>query len=117
MPLPQHDPPTYKCLIHNIVIGRVRDYFKATHTLAPFSLAPTSSDTTLVFIALHLELDGYFLLFLKDYKLDQELKLFFHYFKLAFQCMSHLSINGLSRMVFEHLWDCFHLEDLASGFL
>jgi len=70
MPFPQHDPPTYKCLIHNIVIGCVREYFRATHTLAPFSFAPTSFNTTLVFIALHHELDGYFLLFLKDYELD-----------------------------------------------
>ncbi len=54
--------------------------------------------------------------FLKDYELDQDIKLSFHYFKLTFQCMSHLSISGLFRMVFEHLWDCFHLEDLASGF-
>jgi hypothetical protein len=38
--------------------------------LAPFSFAPTSSNTNSTFIALHLELDGYFSLFLKDYKLD-----------------------------------------------
>jgi len=31
--------------------------------------------------------------------------------------MSHLSTNGLSRMVFEHLWNYFHLEDSTSGLL
>jgi len=30
--------------------------------------------------------------------------------------MPHLSASGSSGMVFEHLRDCFHLEDLASGF-
>jgi hypothetical protein len=30
--------------------------------------------------------------------------------------MPHLLANGFSRMVFEHLWDCFHPKDLASGF-
>jgi hypothetical protein len=32
--------------------------------LTPFSLAPTSFNTTLAFTALHLELDGYSLFFL-----------------------------------------------------
>jgi hypothetical protein len=31
--------------------------------------------------------------------------------------MSHLLVNGISRMVFEHLRDYFHLEDSMSGFL
>jgi hypothetical protein len=30
--------------------------------------------------------------------------------------MSHLSTSGPSRIIFERLWDYFHLEDLASGF-
>ncbi len=30
--------------------------------------------------------------------------------------MSHLSASGPLGMVFEHLWDYFHLEDLANGF-
>jgi hypothetical protein len=30
--------------------------------------------------------------------------------------MLHLLANGLSRMVFEHLWDSFHFEDSGSGF-
>jgi hypothetical protein len=85
--------------------------------LAPFSLTPTFSNTTLVFIALHLESNGSFLLFLEDYKPNQDLELSFDYFKLAFQLMLHLLTNGPSRMVFEHLGDYFHLEDLASGIL
>jgi hypothetical protein len=38
----------------------------------------------------YLELNGYFLLFLEDYKLDQDLELSFDSFKLMFQRMSHL---------------------------
>jgi hypothetical protein len=30
--------------------------------------------------------------------------------------MLHLSTNGHYEMVFEHLQDCFHLEDYVSGF-
>jgi hypothetical protein len=30
--------------------------------------------------------------------------------------MPHMSTSGLSRIVFEHLQDCFHLEDLVSVF-
>jgi hypothetical protein len=30
--------------------------------------------------------------------------------------MPHLSINGPSRIVFEHFRDCFHPKDLTSGF-
>jgi hypothetical protein len=31
--------------------------------------------------------------------------------------MSHLLANGFSGMVFDHLQDCIHPEDLTSGFL
>jgi hypothetical protein len=30
--------------------------------------------------------------------------------------MLHLSASGPYGMVYEHLWDYFHLEDLMSGF-
>jgi hypothetical protein len=86
------------------------------HIFPPFSLAPASSDTTLAFTALHLQLDGYFLFFLKDYKRDQHFVIFSDYFKLAFQCMPHLLESGLFRMVFEDLRNCFHPKDLTSGF-
>jgi hypothetical protein len=42
-----------------------------------------SFDTTLTLIALHPKLDGYFLLLLEDYKLNQNLELFFDHFKLT----------------------------------
>jgi hypothetical protein len=116
MPFPQHDPPIYKCLFHKIVIGCVREYSRATCALAPISLRPTSFDTTLALTPLHHELNGYFMLFLEDYELDQNLILSSDSFKLTFQCMPHLSANGFSGMVFEHFWDYFHLEDSRSGF-
>jgi hypothetical protein len=85
--------------------------------LAPFFPTPTSFDTTLTLIALHPESNGYFLLLFGDYKPNKDLKLSSNSFKLTFQRMLHLSIGGLSRIVFEHLRDCFHPEDLASGFI
>jgi hypothetical protein len=75
--------------------------------LAPLSLAPTSFDTTSALTAFHPKSDGYFPLFFKDYKLDQDFKLSSDSFKLAFQHMPHLSSNGPFGMVFEHLWDNF----------
>jgi hypothetical protein len=55
-------------------------------------------------------------LFLKDYERDQDLELSSDYFKLTFKWMSHLLASGPFGTVFEHLQDCFHLQDLASGF-
>ncbi len=53
----------------------------------------------------------------EEYELDHEnLELSFDSFKLAFQCMPHLLASDYFRMVFEHLWDCCHLEDLTNGF-
>jgi hypothetical protein len=114
--LPQHDPPTHKCLFHNLVLRCVGEYFRATHALAPFSPAPISSNTTSALTALHLDSDGYFLFFLKDYELNQYLEFSFDSFKLAFQHMSHLLASGFSRMVFEYLCDCFHPKDSTNGF-
>jgi hypothetical protein len=85
--------------------------------LAPFSLAPISFDTTLTLTPLHPNLENYFSLILEDYEPNQDLKLFFDSFKLAFQRMRHLLISGFFGMVFEHLQDYFHPKTLASGFL
>ncbi len=116
MPFLQHDFLNHKHFFHNLVFGHAREYFRATWALGPFSLAPTSSDTTSVFTALHLELNNYFLFFLKDYELDQDFKLSFDSFKLTFKCMPHLLASGPFEMVFEHLRDCFHLKNSTSGF-
>jgi hypothetical protein len=97
---PQHDPTTHKHLLCSLVLGHAREYSRTTQVLAPFSLEPTSFETTLALIILHLESDGFFLLFLEDYKLNQDLKLSYEVFKLAFQCMVHLFINGHYGMVF-----------------
>jgi len=100
MSFPQHDPIIRKHLPHNLVLGCVREYVRTIHVLAPLSLAPTSFDTTSTFTALHLESNGYFLLFLEDYKPNQNLELFPNSFKLVFQCMSHLLASGLFGMIF-----------------
>jgi hypothetical protein len=94
-----------------------REYFQVARVLAPFILAPMSFDTTSIFTTLQFELNGYFPLFLEDYKPDWDLELSFDSFKLVFQRMSHLSINDSSGMVFEHLQDFFHFEDSTNGFL
>jgi hypothetical protein len=67
IPFPQHDPLIHKCLFHSLALGCVREYFRAAHVLAPFSFAPTSSNTTLVLIAPHPKSNGYFPLFLKKW--------------------------------------------------
>jgi hypothetical protein len=103
IPFPQHDPPNQKRLLCSLALGRVGEYSQVAHVLAPFSLASTSSNPTLVFTTLHLELDGYFPLFFEDYKLDQDFKLSSDSFKLVIKHMSHLSTSGLFEMVFEHL--------------
>ncbi len=117
VPFPQHNPLVHKRFLHSLVLGDVREYFKTTCALAPFFNTPMSFDTTLVFIALHPESNGYFLLFLKDYELNQDLEFSSNSFKLTFHRMSCMLISGLFRMVFEHLQDCFHPKDSASGFL
>jgi hypothetical protein len=77
VPFLEHDPPTHKCFFHNLILGHAREYFKTIHALAPFSPSPTSSNTTLTFIALYPDSDGYFSFFLKNYKPNQNLELFF----------------------------------------
>jgi hypothetical protein len=72
--------------------------------------------TTLVLTTLHFELNGYFPFFLEDYELDQDFEPFFDSFKLTFQHMPHLLASGPSRMVFEHIRDCFHPKNSTSGF-
>jgi hypothetical protein len=94
-PLPQLDPLAHKHLLNRLVFGHAGEYFKATCTLAPFSLTPMSFNTTSALVTLHLESNGYFPLFLEDYELNQELELSFNSFKLAFQRMSHKSASGL----------------------
>jgi hypothetical protein len=117
MPFLQHDPPAHKRFLCSLVIGCVREYSRATRTLAPFSLAPTPSDITLAFTALHPKSNRYFPFFLEEYEPNQNFKFSFNSFKLAFQHMPHLLASGHYGMVFEHLQDFFNLEDLASGFL
>jgi hypothetical protein len=114
--LPQHDPLTHKHLLRSLTLGRAREYFRATCTLAPFSLAPTSFNTTLTFTTLHFKSNDHFPFSLEDYELDQDFKLSFSSFKLTFQHMPHLSTSGHVGMVFELFWDCFHLENLVNGF-
>ncbi len=84
--------------------------------MAPFSLAPTSSNTTSIFTTLHPKLDGHFPLFFKDYEPNQDLELSSGSSKLTFQCMPHVSTSDFFRMVFEHLQNCFHVENLAIAF-
>jgi hypothetical protein len=102
-PFPQHDPPTHKYLLHNLTIGHAGEYFRAACTLAPFSPTPTSFDITSIFTTLDPELDGYFLFFLEDYELDQDLELSSDYFKLTFQHMPHLFASGPFEIIFKHL--------------
>jgi hypothetical protein len=97
---PQHDFPTHKHVLHNLVFGHVGEYLQAAHVLTPFLFAPMSLDTTSTFSILHHELNGSFALFLKDYKPNEDFELSFDSFKLTFKCMLHFFASGIYRMVF-----------------
>jgi len=68
MHLPQHDPLVHKRLLHNLVFKHAGEYFQATHTLAPLSLARTSSKTTLALFILHPQSNGFLPLFLGNFE-------------------------------------------------
>jgi hypothetical protein len=114
MPIPKHDRLAHKCLLYSLILRHAKEYSRTT---CVFSLAPTSFDTILALIALHLESNGYFSFFLKDYEPNQDLELSYNSFKLAFHCMPHLSTSGPFKMVFKCLRNCFHLKNSTSGFL
>ncbi len=61
MPFTQHDPPIYKHIFHNFVLGHAKEYFKTVYTLTTFSPTPTSFDTISILIVLHLESNNFFL--------------------------------------------------------
>jgi hypothetical protein len=82
---PQLDILAHKRLLHSLVLGHVGEYFHTICALTPFSPTPTSFDTTSTLTTLHLESDGFFLLFFEYYELDYDLKLSSNSFKLAFQ--------------------------------
>jgi hypothetical protein len=111
VPFPQHGLLALKHFVRRLIIGHVGEHFKVICTLAPFSPTPMSFGTTSILIALCLDSYGYFLLILNNYEPDQNFKLSFKSFKLAFQCMPHLLANGLSKMVFEHFRDYFNPKE------
>jgi hypothetical protein len=93
--------------------GNTFEYLVFWHHFLPHPRPNTTSTLT----TLHPKSNGYISFFLENYKPDQDLKLSFNSFKLAFQRMPHLSTSGPFKMVFEHLQDYFYPKDLASGFL
>jgi hypothetical protein len=104
MPLALHDLPTHKHFFHNLILGHVGEYSLVACTLAPYFPTLMSSNTTLVLITLHFELDRFPPFFGRlEVNQNQDLELSFDSFKLTFQCMLNLFANGPSRMVFKHL--------------
>jgi hypothetical protein len=63
-------------------------------------------DTTSALFGLHIQLDGFLPLFLKDYKPNQNLKFSSNFFKFAFQHMPQLSVSNPFRMIFENKRFC-----------
>jgi hypothetical protein len=57
-------------ILCSLVFENAGEYSNTSYILAPFSLTPTSSYATLFLTALHFKLNGFFLLFLKDYELN-----------------------------------------------
>jgi hypothetical protein len=66
----QHDLPTHKQFLRNLILGGAIKYLSITCALTTFSPTPTSSKTISPITTLHIELNGFFPLFLEDYKLD-----------------------------------------------
>jgi len=84
--------------------------------MAPFSFTPTSFGITLILNALYIELNGFFLLFLEDYEPNHDFKFLSNIFKMAFQCMPHLSTSGHSGIFLKHFQDCSFLENSVNEF-
>jgi hypothetical protein len=59
----QHDPPTHKHHLYNLVLRCARKHFRATCVLVTFSFTPTFSNITSIFIVLHFESHDVFLVF------------------------------------------------------
>jgi hypothetical protein len=59
----QHDPPTHKHHLYNLVLRCARKHFRATCVLVTFSFTPTVSNITSIFIVLHFESHDVFLVF------------------------------------------------------
>ncbi len=92
---PQHDLLTHKCFLQNFIFECVGEYFWATHVLTPFFFAPTWFNTTLALIVLHIESNGFFPFFVKNYESNRNLKFLYDSFKLVFQHISHLFASDL----------------------
>jgi len=53
---------------------------------------------------------------MENHELNQNLEFFFNSFKLAFNGLPCLLVNGPSSIMFEHLHDYFHPKDFAICF-
>jgi hypothetical protein len=53
---------------------------------------------------------------MENHEFNQNLELFSNSFKLTFNCLPCLSVNGQFSIMFEHLHDYFHPKDFSSCF-
>ncbi len=53
---------------------------------------------------------------MENHEFNQNLEFFFNSFKLAFNGLPCLLVNGPSSIMFEHVHDYFHPKDFASCF-
>ncbi len=84
----------------NFALGHVKEFMCAARAFTPLTLGPTSSKTFCALQALHPS-NSYFLYFLMDFP-PNIMWLSMDSFRLAFLCISHLSICSPLNIVFKH---------------
>ncbi len=97
-------------------LGRTRKYSHVVRALQPMMPTILLEDTIVIMRQSHpLPLD-HVLLHIFDYQLEHTFVLNRTLFTHALVIIPHLSSNGLSGMVYEHLLGCFMFEDPSLGF-
>jgi len=88
----------------SLTLGHITEPVCIAKTFASLALTLSFLKTISALLGLHsLDINFPYSDFLLNFQLDSNLKFFVDSFKLAFMRMSHLLINDLSSMVFEHL--------------
>jgi hypothetical protein len=109
-------PPPSKRLCHAHALAHVREYAQLMHALAPNILVAPSVETITAFRHLHPLAEIDLPPFVNNCHPKMDLVLDRKAFISALTHSQCFSFDGLSNMVYELLWDCFVLDDYASGF-
>jgi hypothetical protein len=97
-------------------LAHVGEYARIVRTLVSSTLAAPSYEITGVFHLFHSLVEVDHPPFVDDFHPEMEVTLDWEAFVFALAQLPHLFFDGPLGMVYELLWDCFFLNDLASGF-